>query len=143
MGSDSEGKPASDSGPTPARRSVTEPALGRPLPDADELGGRVVLSISSRRRGGRATIEIEGELDMQGTGRLKDELRKVLTDGTEVVEVDASQVRFVDSAGLTALLSLQSDTADAGAAFRVAGASAQFTRVVRLAGLDDVLLPAD
>jgi anti-anti-sigma factor len=125
MGSDSEGNPASD------------------FLTGDELGGRVVLSISSRRRGSHATIEIEGELDMQGTARLKDELRKVLTDGIDVVEIDASQVRFVDSAGLTALLAAQAAAAEAGAAFRVAGASAQFARVVNLAGLGDLLLPAD
>lgn len=125
MGSDTEGNPMSDFLP------------------GDELGGRVVLSISSRRSGPRATIEIDGELDMEGTERLKAELRKVLTNGLEVVEIDASQVRFVDSAGLTALLAMQADATDAGVTFRVAGASDQFVRVVNLAGLGDVLLPAD
>lgn len=142
MGSDTEGNPMNDSGPTPAPGPLSASASGQPYPDGDELGGRVVLSISSRRSGSRATIEIDGELDMEGTERLKAELRKVLTDTIEVVEVDARKVRFVDSAGLTALLAIQAETTDAGATFRVASASDQFARVVNLAGLGDVLLPA-
>jgi anti-sigma B factor antagonist len=141
MGSDTEGNPAGNSGPT--QHHVSASTSARPFPDADELGGRVVLSISSRRSGSRAVIEIDGELDMQGTAPLKAELQKVLANAVDLVEIDASRVRFVDSAGLTALLAVQADATNAGMGFRVAAASDQFTRVVNLAGLDDVLLPTE
>lgn len=143
MGSDTEGTPAGSPSPVPTHEPVATSATSRHFPEGDELGGRVVLSISSRRSGSRAVIEIEGELDMQGTEPLKAELQKVLSDPIDVVEVDASRVRFVDSAGLTALLAIQTGATDAGTEFRVAAASDQFTRVVTLAGLDDLLLPVE
>jgi anti-anti-sigma factor len=109
----------------------------------DELAGQPPLSISSRRNGARAVLDIDGELDLAGTERLIDEARDLLATGATISEVDATRVTFIDSAGLTALLAIQSDATAAGIAFAVAAASDVFLRTVDLAGLRDQLSPSD
>jgi anti-sigma B factor antagonist len=119
---------------------------GDPLDDPllrDELGGQAALTISSRRDGARTIVVIDGELDPEGVGPLREEARRALASGAEVLEIDASRVRFVDSVGLSALLAIQSGATQTGMAFRIAAASDQFLRVVKLAGLSDILFPTD
>jgi anti-sigma B factor antagonist len=113
---------------------------------ADRVEGKghgVVLSISAHRRGTRARIEIDGELDLSGAETLKEQARTVLTDDTTSLELDLGKVRFIDSTGLTALLAIHADAVSADTAFRVIAASEHFLRVVKLAGIDDLFAPID
>lgn len=102
----------------------------------------VILSISTRRDGPRAIVDIEGELDLAGVETLKEQVRSVVDqEATSVLEVDAGQVAFVDSCGLAALVTIRSDALSAGIAFRMTAASDHFLRVVKLAGLEEWLVP--
>jgi stage II sporulation protein AA (anti-sigma F factor antagonist) len=101
-----------------------------------------VLTISSTRDGGRVLVELEGELDLHGSERLAHEVSQALREPLELLELDATLLTFADSAGLRAVLVARKDTEDQGATFRIRGVSAPVSRVIEIAGLSDVLLPA-
>lgn len=102
-----------------------------------------VFSVSSERIDSRSVVRIGGELDLTVTEPLKAALREAVADGVDTVEIDATEVSFVDSVGLALLLAFQVNAPKEGLTFRVVGASKQFAHVVKLAGLDDALLPPD
>lgn len=104
-----------------------------------------VLVISSRREGGRAVVELGGELDLHGSDRLTAEVQRVLRDATppvERVEIDARELTFADSAGLRAVLKARAEAQTTGVVFMVTAVSAPVERVIEMAGLTDVLFPA-
>lgn len=103
----------------------------------------LILAVSSRTIGRRAVIEIDGELDLAGTQMVSAAVLGLLDGPHEVerIEVDATKVAFVDSAGLNILVNLRADAARANVPLEVAAASLPFRRVVELAGLDELLLP--
>ncbi|MGH9211576.1 MAG: STAS domain-containing protein [Acidimicrobiales bacterium] len=102
-----------------------------------------VLVISSRRDGSRAVVVVGGELDLHGSERLTDEVKRVLTDAAgalDRVEIDARELTFADSAGLRAVLLARDEAQTTGASFAVTGVTASVERVIEMAGLTDVLL---
>lgn len=104
-----------------------------------------VLVISSRRDGNRAVVVIGGELDLHGSERLTDEVKRVLADGAgavERLEIDAGDLTFADSAGLRAVLLARAEAQSTGVTFAVSQVSAPVERVIEMAGLTDVLLDA-
>jgi anti-sigma B factor antagonist len=104
-----------------------------------------VLVISSWREGSRAVVELGGELDLHGSDRLTAEVQRVLNDhsGVERVEIDARELTFADSAGLRAVLTARTEAQTTGVVLVVTAVSAPVERVIEMAGLTDVLLPAD
>jgi anti-anti-sigma factor len=98
----------------------------------------------------RATIEpghehrlvLVGELDLHGITAFTRAVVDLLHDSPGRVAVDLTRVSFMDSAGLKALLGARRDLTATGAEFRLGAASDPVRRVIKLAGLVDVLLPA-
>jgi anti-anti-sigma factor len=105
-------------------------------PTADEL-----LSVSSRRDGDRIVVILSGELDLHGTDRLAAEVELALAD-SQVVEIDAGNLTFADSAGLRAVLLARAAAESTGATLRVISVSPPVGRVIEIAGLADELLPS-
>ncbi|HEV7760720.1 MAG TPA: STAS domain-containing protein [Acidimicrobiales bacterium] len=101
-----------------------------------------VLSISSRRDGAHVVVELEGELDLHGSDRLAVEVQQALREPVELLELDATRLTFADSAGLRAVLMARSEAESNGAVFRIIAVSAPVGRVIEIAGLGDLLLPA-
>jgi anti-sigma B factor antagonist len=101
-----------------------------------------VLSISSRRDGPRVVVELVGELDLHGSDRLAVEVQQALSEPVEVLEIDATRLMFADSAGLRAVLLARAEAERSGAAFRITAVSPPVGRVIEIAGLSDLLLPA-
>jgi anti-sigma B factor antagonist len=102
-----------------------------------------VLSISSRRDGSAVVIALAGELDLHGAGQLDAELRGLLAGPVTSIEIDAARLDFVDSSGLRSVLQARSEAEAAGASFRIASVSPAVSRVIEIAGLADLLLPAN
>jgi anti-sigma B factor antagonist len=101
-----------------------------------------VLSISSRRDGDRVVVVLEGELDLHGSDRLATEIELALGEPVDVLELDVTRLTFADSAGLRAVLLARTQTESSGAVFRLSAVSAPVGRVIEIAGLGDLLLPA-
>jgi anti-sigma B factor antagonist len=102
-----------------------------------------VLSISSRRDGTKVVVALDGELDLHGAGLLDAELRRALDAPLSSIEIDASGLEFVDSSGLRSIMLARSEAEAVGATFRVTSVSATVGRVIEIAGLSDLLLPAE
>lgn len=106
----------------------------------DNSGTGPELSISCHHFGGRAVIELSGELDMQSSGRLTEQLQELLPDAVSRLEIDAARVTFTDSAGLRAVLWARTEAVAHGVDFEVIAVSPSVERVIDLAGLRETLL---
>jgi anti-anti-sigma factor len=100
-----------------------------------------VLFVSSHRDGRVTVVKLAGELDLHGTERLAAEVKSALV-GSDLVEIDAEELTFADSAGLRAVLLARAEAERGGAVLRVSKVSASVGRVIEIAGLADELLPA-
>ena len=102
--------------------------------------GDALASISMHREGTSATIKLIGEFDLYARGLLANEVRALLDEArVERINLDASELRFMDSSGLATLLAFRAAAAATEVGFRIIAASPQFTRLVDLAGLTSVL----
>jgi anti-anti-sigma factor len=107
-------------------------------PDNDPATSEV-LHLSTRRDGGRVVVALVGELDLHGSERLTEEVAGALQGTVDELALDARELRFVDSAGLRALLLARGEAERQGASFRLSDITAPVQRVIELAGLTDVL----
>jgi anti-anti-sigma factor len=81
---------------------------------------------------------VRGELD-EATGA---ELERLLSERPDVASVDLGEVSFVDSAGLRALLVARQRLQAAGRDLVVRRSSGAVRRVMRLAGVSHLFVPA-
>jgi anti-anti-sigma factor len=102
-----------------------------------------VLGISSYSDGRTAVIELEGELDLHGSSRLAAEVEQLLVDSAERLQIDAERLTFADSAGLRAILVARDEAQARGLGFELTRVSDPVARVIRMAGLAEILLPPD
>lgn len=98
--------------------------------------------VSSRRDDHRVIVELKGELDIDSSSQLTAELDEAMELTPQCLEVDASDLTFVDSAGLYALLVASDKAETQGTTFRVTAVSPLVRRVIELGGLGAVLLPS-
>lgn len=97
--------------------------------------------VSSRRVDHRVVVELKGELDIDSSSQLAAELEEALDLPADRLEIDASDLTFVDSAGLYALLVASNQAETRGTTFQVTAVSPLVRRVIELGGLGAVLLP--
>jgi anti-anti-sigma factor len=116
------------------------PGVGNEAPGSD-FGDDLELSVTSRREDSRAIVEIGGELDLTVLEPLKSKLREAITEGVDTIELDTTKVSYIDSVALAMILAFQVNGPKEGVQLRVVAASDEFARIVKLAGLDDALLP--
>ena len=97
-----------------------------------------------RRDGVRAsaTVILRGELDLHGAGILGDRVADLIEWGVPAIEIDASELAFIDSSGLKALLDARQAAEDARVEFSVRSASARLVWVTNVTGMSDLLLSA-
>ena len=80
-------------------------------------------------------MTVSGEFDMAGSPAFRRAVNDALGRGRQHIAVDTSAVRFMDSTGLTAVLSARVDVRDAGGTFRLTAVSSQVARLLNIAGL--------
>ena len=100
------------------------------------------FSATARQDGDRVVVVLEGELDLHGVSRFEGEIDKALATPVAGVEIDATDLMFVDSSGLRAILQVKEQIEATGATFQVRTVSAAVQRVLQIAGLTDVLFPS-
>lgn len=99
------------------------------------------MQIKVEEREPRAfVVVLAGELDMATSPMLAEAVAEVLDRGpVETVVVELSELGFLDSSGMRALLQARNATAEHGARFAVRHPSGQVAQVLRIAALDQVL----
>jgi len=93
------------------------------------------LTIRVRREPGYAIVAVAGEVDIATVTQLRERLFELAASGRPLV-VDIDQVRFIDSAGLAALLGASRRAAAHGASLQVVCARPRIRQLFRMVGLD-------
>src|SRR5438874_12483477 len=108
-------------------------------------GGRLAmgeaLTIEARQERGYPVVTVAGEIDIATATRLRERLLELAASGRPLV-ADLDQVRFIDSAGLSALVGAANRAAAHGGSLYVVCARPKIRQLFRLTGLDRRLAPA-
>ena len=99
------------------------------------------LTIEARHERGYPVVTVAGEIDIATATRLRERLFELAASGRPLV-ADLDQVRFIDSAGLAALVGAANRAAAHGGSLHVVCARPRVRQLFRLTGLDRRLPPA-
>ncbi len=98
----------------------------------DGFGVKAVIS------NGRAVVFVQGEIDMSAGPAIRDALSTAQQGSPDVI-VDVSDVSFMDSTGINALLRAHRQVSPGGS-LRVVGATSAVRRVFDITGVSELLL---
>ncbi|HJQ42438.1 MAG TPA: STAS domain-containing protein [Jatrophihabitantaceae bacterium] len=96
------------------------------------------FSVSQQTVDGLAVVSVRGEIDVYSAPALKDELSSLLQGERPTFVVDLSEVGFLDSTGLGALVSARTSATDAGGRVAVVCDRDRILKLFRITGLDGV-----
>ncbi|HYL50457.1 MAG TPA: STAS domain-containing protein [Acidimicrobiia bacterium] len=89
--------------------------------------------------GGNPVLHLEGELDVSVSEELEQQLLRALRHADERLCVDLSEVTYIDSSSVRALLRAAAIAHDRGKRVQVTGVSRISRRVLELSGVEDLL----
>jgi anti-sigma B factor antagonist len=87
---------------------------------------------------GLAVVHLSGRLDFTAAANTKQVFTDAVADGSRHLVVDLTNVGFIDSSGLSALVSGLRTTRQAGGDLRIAAAGPQAMTLFSLTSLDQV-----
>lgn len=115
---------------------MTEPGAS-----SDDPPPFVPLTITSADGAGRVTLRPVGEVDPSTVELLQEAIRTAAGSGVDLVEVDCSGLRFLDSAGVNVLANSQRrHETGAGPKLLVTNATGIVARVLEVSGVADRLM---
>ena len=88
-----------------------------------------------------ATVRVSGEFDAAAAPHFDAQTAEVHTMKVTVVEVDISDVRILDSAGIGAIMRLRQAVADEGLEFGIVAPQPFQRRLFKITGLEHLLTP--
>lgn len=90
--------------------------------------------------GDRARAELAGDFDMAATFTIEPALERALDEpGLDTLELDLSNLRFIDSTGIGVLLRLTSEAERRGVDLSIRPAPREVQRVFEVTGVGDAL----
>ena len=104
----------------------------------DGKGDAVDLSISRQSDGGVPVVAVSGEVDVYSAPALKDNLTELFRSGVNTVVVDLTDVAFLDSTGLGALVEARAATTEAGGSLPLVCSHERILKLFTITGLDGV-----
>lgn len=99
---------------------------------------QVDFSVSQASVGDVPVLTVHGEVDVYSAPLLKEQIASSLTDPNSSAVVDLSQVEFMDSTGLGALVSARSAAAEAGGRLPLVCDRDRILKLFQITGLDGV-----
>ena len=99
---------------------------------------RVDFSVSQQTVDGLAVVSVHGEIDVYSAPALKEKLSSLLQGERPSFVVDLSEVGFLDSTGLGALVAARTSAVDAGGRVAVVCDRDRILKLFRITGLDGV-----
>jgi anti-anti-sigma factor len=106
-------------------------------------GSQPDFEVQESVRDGRHTLALNGELDLAVAAALETTILGLCGEGVTGIELDLSQLTFMDSTGLQAVLHAQELCAEHGCDFLVTPGGGQVQRLLELTGTTAVLPLAD
>ena len=101
------------------------------------------MNITSRQIGRVAVVSISGSMDALTATDATSFLREQIGAGHSQLVVDLSQVDFMSSAGLRAILTALKESRRQGGDLRLAGAQAGVDKVLKMSGFTSILKAFD
>jgi anti-sigma B factor antagonist len=98
----------------------------------------VDLSLGEHIVDGRLVIEVRGEADVHSAGHLRDRLTSRIDTGSKNLILDLSQLGFIDSTGLGALVAARNHAEAHNADLKLVCASERLLKLFRITGLVEV-----
>lgn len=98
----------------------------------------VEFSVSQQTVGDIPVVAVRGEIDVYSAPQLKDSLAALLDTGSRAVVVDLTEVGFLDSTGLGALVATRTTATDAGGRLPIVCDRDRILKLFRITGLDGV-----
>ncbi|KAA1416839.1 STAS domain-containing protein [Nocardioides humilatus] len=101
------------------------------------------MQIEQSERDGVVVLSTSGRFNMMSAPRVKTRIDETVAAGSARIVVDLSEVDFIDSSGLGALIGGLKTARQAGGDLRIAAAGEQVVTVLKLTNLDRILTPFD
>ncbi|MFF4712843.1 STAS domain-containing protein [Streptomyces eurythermus] len=99
-----------------------------------------ILQVTVRYTGDRsAVLGVAGDVDLHTSSTLRERAVSVVEEGVPHLVMDLSQVDFVDSTGLSALISLLHAAQKANGSVRLAAVPDRLVRMVHMTGISQLL----
>jgi anti-sigma B factor antagonist len=98
---------------------------------------RVVVEVS--QCGAVSTVRLTGEVDLANADQLAAMLLGLYWDGNRHIDIDATNLDFIDAAGLSALIAVDRRLTSSDGHLGLIGAKPFVQRLVCIAGLERVL----
>lgn len=89
--------------------------------------------------GGITVLKLDGKLNMVSAPQLREQIHSAVAAGNARVVVDLTEVDFIDSSGLGALINGLKSTRQAGGDLRIVAPTEQVQLVLELTNIDRVL----
>jgi anti-sigma B factor antagonist len=96
------------------------------------------VDIAVRRELGTIVVDVAGEVDITGSAKLSGVVRDLVEEGATSLVLDMSEVTFLDSTGLSALISGRNRCRAKGGDLTLRGPSPAAWKVLTITGLDQV-----
>ena len=97
------------------------------------------LDLRAHEQDGAHTLVLGGELDIASVPALHSAIGRLSSDGTRAVTIDLSELKFIDSTGLAAIVLAGKVCEQEGYDFSLVPGSPAVQRLFELTGLIDVL----
>ena len=97
------------------------------------------LTITTDQTAELATIQIEGEVDVSCADDLREELALTLDAAPACIEVNLSNMPYIDSTGIGVLVGFAHRANDEGVEFSLVATQANVARVLSLLGVSEEL----
>lgn len=97
------------------------------------------LSVDLEPSEAEVVLRVSGEIDMGSAPSLLAAQRDANDSKQSVTVVDLSRVGFIDSTGISALITMHQDLEARGKALVLRGATGTVRRVLEISGLDKIL----
>ncbi|WP_435246067.1 STAS domain-containing protein [Streptomyces sp. NRRL F-5630] len=129
--------------PAPSAEAPNTPAASAPAPSAGApyAEGTARLRVALSEQPERVLVQIDGVLDYETESRLRGALDGVPARPGRRFVLDLSRVGYLDSGGIGALLAIRRGVLSGGGELAVTEVSPMVERLLRMTGLDEVLLP--
>jgi anti-sigma B factor antagonist len=102
-----------------------------------------ILEVTTQDSGGQVTISLKGELDLSSVGKVQEELRRVEAEAPALLVLDLSNLTFLDSTGLRAVVTADERARENGRRFVVVRGPDAVQRVFAITRLEERLEMVD
>jgi anti-anti-sigma factor len=102
-----------------------------------------ILEVTTQDSGGQVTVSLRGELDLSSVGKVEEALKRVEADGPSLLILDLSQLSFLDSTGLRAVVTADERAREDGRRLVVVRGPVAVQRVFSITRLEERLEMVD